>query len=174
MPHGDVRKDINTINFEVKLLMLIGELIKICDDKERLESAKSAKENMLAYVDSFRHGRNRKATHMLHEFSTLHKREDLNKKSLKEGSRTTFQLQGSSPDVGYSPFEQAQDWKALNRFTIAKKARVFDRTAMVIGLAGTPKHVEGLIDLKCDEPTLKQDITDSTSVIRNSWQIRSY
>ena len=103
----------------------------------------------------------------------LHNREDLNKKSFKEGSRTTFQIQDSSSDVGYCPFEQAQDWKAFNRFTIAKKAEVFNSMAIVLGLEGTPKQFGSLIDLKCDEPMLKQDITDIRIVIRNSWQIRT-
>ncbi len=85
----------------------------------------------------------------------------------------TFQVQDSSSDVGYSPSESAQDWKALNRFTIARKVKFFDGCAMVIGLAGTPKKFWSLIDLNYGEQTLKQDITDITMVIRRSWQVRT-
>ena len=52
--YGDENKDIATVNFEIKLVMLIGEMMKMCHDKERIESAKlkrteiDAKESMLA------------------------------------------------------------------------------------------------------------------------------
>ena len=142
--YDDDTKDIATVNFEIKLVMLIRELMKMCDDKERIESAKlkraeiDVKEKLLTYIDSIRHGRIKKVTHTLHEFSTLHRKEELIRKSLKKGSRVMFQAQYSSPDVGYSPFERAQDWKAFNRVTIARRVEFFDGCAMVMGLAGTP------------------------------------
>ncbi len=63
-----------------------------------------AKRGLCAYLDTVRHGRNHKPLLALSELSSLLKKEDLNRKSLKEGSRHTFQVQESSPDVGYSPF----------------------------------------------------------------------
>ncbi len=74
-----------------------------------------------------------------------------------------FQVQDSSSDIGYSPLEQAQNWKAFNRFTIAKKVGLFDKCAMVVGL-GTPKEFGSLIDLKSGKSMLKQDFTDITMV----------
>ncbi len=56
--YGDESKDIATVNFEIKLVMLIGELMEMGDDKEPIESAQlkrteiDAKESILAYIGS--------------------------------------------------------------------------------------------------------------------------
>ena len=38
--HGDVSKDVEIASFQIKLVVLIGELMNMCDDRERIESAK--------------------------------------------------------------------------------------------------------------------------------------
>ena len=98
--------------FELTLLMLIGELLKVCNHKERATSLPRAQRDPqqanFVYVDTIRHGRNYTPTKTINELSSF-------VSSLKEGPRTLHQVQEFSPDIAYCPFDQSHDWKAHNR-----------------------------------------------------------
>ena len=97
----------------------------------------------------------------------------MNRKILKEGSNHTFQVQESSPDVGYSPFGQTQDWKAYNRFTVTMKAKLFSDCRMSVGLKHTLKKFGSIIEFNCTELMFMQDVTNVTVTLRRSCNIRT-
>ncbi len=125
--------------FELTLMMLTGELLKTCNDVERATSVSQPRaqrdqaQAVFVYVDTIRHGRNYTPAKTINELSSFLSREEYSKKSLKDGSRTLYQVQESSPDVTYCPFDQAHDWRAYNRFTITRKLKLFNHCQLIVG-----------------------------------------
>ncbi len=105
------------------------------------------------------------------DLSTFLSRENFGKKSLKDGLKTVFQVQDTSPDVACSPFDLPQDYKAHNRFTMARKVRLLSKTTLFIGDKVAAKTFGSVIDYKCDEPMLQHDLTQITLVIDSQWQV---
>ena len=83
------------------------------------------------------------------------------------------QFQDNSPDVCYSPTEQAHDWKVHNRFTIAGKVRVFKNFQLIVSRACDVKKFGSIIDYDCQEAMLQQDLAEVTVLINLQWQVKT-
>ena len=76
--------------------MLIGELLKVCNDALRNPCMDLSREvrdqhmEIYAYIDTFGHGRIYTPTRSVVDMSTFLSREDFRKKSLKDGSKDGF------------------------------------------------------------------------------------
>ncbi len=127
--------------FELTLIMLIGELLKSCNDTERATNVSQPRaqrdqaQAVFVYLDTIRRGRNYTPAKTINELSSFLSRVEYGKKSLKDGSRTLYQIQENSPDVTFCPFDQAHDWKAHNCFTIARKLKLFNNFQLIVGAA---------------------------------------
>ncbi len=146
------------MEFELTLLMFIGELLKICNDALRnacMDMSREARDQHMeicAYVDTLRHGRNYTPTRSVADTSTFLSREDFGKKSLKDGSKTVYQVQATSPDIAYSPFELPQDWKAHNRFTKARKLRLLTKSSLLVGDKLAPRKFGSILATSVRSP----------------------
>ncbi len=92
---------------------------------------------------------------------------------MKDGSRTLYQVQESSPDVTYCPFDQAHDWRAFNRLTITKKLKLFSHCQLIVGGTHPVKQFGSMIDWSCQEPMLQQDLAQVTVLINLQWQVKT-
>ncbi len=137
--NGELTMESELMEFELTLLILIGQLLKVCNDAVRNACMDWSREvpdqhlSVCTYIDTLRYGRNYTPTKSVMDLSTFLSREDFGKKNLKYDSKTMYQVQDTSPDVAYSPFEQSHDWEAHNRFTIARKLRLLLKSALLVG-----------------------------------------
>ena len=101
----------------------------------------------------------------INELSNFLSRDQFAKKNLKDGPKSSYQVQDNRPDVFGSPFEQAHDWKAYNRFTVARKVRAFSNFQLIVSKPCEVKKFGSLIDYNCQEAMLQPDLAQVTVLI---------
>ncbi len=117
---GEVNHNTNEFVFKTKLIMLLGEIMKILNEKDRVALASCGRDernkriSTCQYIDSIRQGRNFQSSQGPMEMSTYMSRDEFVRKSKNV-------VQEESPDVAYSRFEHSFQLDAYNRITICRK-----------------------------------------------------
>ncbi len=157
--------------FKTKLIMLLGEIMKVMNDKERVALASCGRDERnrriasCQYIDSIRNGRNFQGSHGPVELSTYMSRDEFVRKSKNV-------VQEESPDVAYSPFEHAFQLDAYNRFTICRKLLMLAKAQIIVGGKMATKKLGSVIDYKFEVPLLEPELIDVTMILHSQYQVK--
>ncbi len=150
---GEVNHNTDEFVFKTKEIMLLGEIMKVMNDEERVALASCRRDernrtiSTCQYIDSIRQGRNFQSSQGPVEMSTYMSRDEFVPKSKNV-------VQEVIPDGAYSPFEHPFQLDAYNCFTICRKLLMLSKAQTIVGGRMATKKFGSVIDYKCEIPLL--------------------
>ena len=166
---GSVKSE-SQIDFEVKLLMLVGENMADINSTQKTRYSNlrtrelKAKREMLNRVIPIKRERN----HLVE--TEVNKLSDYLSESKFEENRKDS-VQESSPDVAYNPYSCKEDMRADTRFTIVRKLRWFHRLSLMIGEEQSKTTFGSHIDVQHEHAILAEGLRSITLIVNDQYQI---
>ncbi len=169
---AEANHDTEEFVFQTKLIMLIGEIMKVMNNKERVALATCGRDernrriSTCQYIGSIRQSRNFQISQGPVELSTYMAGDEFVRKSKKI-------VQEESPDVAYSPFEHSFQLDAYNRFTICRKLLRLSKAQIIVGGRMAVKKLGSVIGYKCETPLVEPDLIDVTMTLHIQYQTKN-
>ncbi len=163
-PGGEIVRSAENLDFCLKLVMLLGEVMKVATDQDRVahtnlnRDERARRTDTFVYLNLIRQGRNFHVSQGLSELSSYMSREEFNRKSKNI-------VQEETPDLAYSPFDQSSHYDAYNRYTICRKLSRFTEATIIVGGRLPAKKLGSIIDYKCNVDLLSHELIEVTLIL---------